>query len=440
MSFLHTHSCEAVKSELDLFTVYPTQTSIESSQFIEYKPVTSLTDTSPIEFSIPGHGDEYVDLTRTMIHVKVQIVKGDGSNLPDGALVGPVNNFLHSLFSQVDVYFNQRPVSASSGGYAYRAFFETLLNYSQDAKDSHLTCALWYNDTAGKMDTAMTTTTCPNKGLDKRKSFTEKSKVVDMIGHLHSDVFNQQKCLMNGVEMRVRLVKSKDSFCLMDYGNLNAKIHLIEANLRVFRVKISPNILIAHHKALSRGTAKYPLTRTEIKSFTLHTGVTGETLDNVIMGQLPKRIILGFVSNKAYNGDFKLNPFNFAHHNLTHLCLYVDGQQIPSKAIQPDYANGNFIDAYHTTFSGTGINFGNEGHCISREEYALGYCLYCFDLTSDRTAHCTGHWNLIRQGTVRIDVRFSDALENSLNCVIYTEYDNVLEIDSSRNIIIDYSV
>ena len=241
MSFLHTYSCEAVKSELDLFTVYPTQTSIERSQFIEYKPVISLTDTSPIEFSIPGHGDEYVDLTRTMIHVKVQIVKGDGSNLPDAALVGPVNNFLYSLFSQVDVYFNQRPVSASSGGYAYRAFF---------AKDSHLTCALWY-DTAGKMDTTMTSTTCPNKGLDKRKSFIEKSKVVDIIDHLHSDVFNQQKCLMNGVEIRVRLVKSKDSFCLMDYGNLNANIHLIEANLRVFRVKISPNILIALHKALN---------------------------------------------------------------------------------------------------------------------------------------------------------------------------------------------
>ena len=88
--------------------------------------------------------------------------------------------------------------------------------------------------------------------------------------------------------MRARLVKSKDSFCLMDYGNLIAKIHLIEANLRVFRVKISPNMLIAHHKALSRGTVKYPLTRTEIKTFTLHIGVTGETLDNVIMGQLPK--------------------------------------------------------------------------------------------------------------------------------------------------------
>lgn len=38
MSFLHTHSSECLKSELDLFSLPPTQTSIESSQWIHYKP------------------------------------------------------------------------------------------------------------------------------------------------------------------------------------------------------------------------------------------------------------------------------------------------------------------------------------------------------------------------------------------------------------------
>jgi len=42
MSFLHTHSSECIKSELDLFSLPPTQTSIESSQWIYYKPVTLL--------------------------------------------------------------------------------------------------------------------------------------------------------------------------------------------------------------------------------------------------------------------------------------------------------------------------------------------------------------------------------------------------------------
>jgi len=49
---------------------------------------------------------------------------------------------------------------------------------------------------------------------------------------------------------------------------------------------------------LSKTTAKYPLTRVEVKTFTIHAGV-GESIDNAILGQLPKRIIIGFIDNKA---------------------------------------------------------------------------------------------------------------------------------------------
>jgi len=44
MSFLHSHSNERIKSELDLFSLSPTQISIESSQWIYYKHVISLSD------------------------------------------------------------------------------------------------------------------------------------------------------------------------------------------------------------------------------------------------------------------------------------------------------------------------------------------------------------------------------------------------------------
>jgi len=50
MSFLHIHSSECLKSELDLFSLPPTQTSIESLQWIYYKSVTSLADDASIEF------------------------------------------------------------------------------------------------------------------------------------------------------------------------------------------------------------------------------------------------------------------------------------------------------------------------------------------------------------------------------------------------------
>ena len=75
MAFVHDSSCECAKSELDLFHVPPTQTAINSSQWVEHRPLTSLTDSAPVEFVITGSGEEYVDLSETYIQVTAQITK-----------------------------------------------------------------------------------------------------------------------------------------------------------------------------------------------------------------------------------------------------------------------------------------------------------------------------------------------------------------------------
>lgn len=77
--------------------------------------------------------DEYLDLARVFIHIKATIEK---TPLPAGqeaasALqkLGPTNNWLHSMFSQVDVYLNQKCITPPSNCYNYRAYIENLLNY-----------------------------------------------------------------------------------------------------------------------------------------------------------------------------------------------------------------------------------------------------------------------------------------------------------------------
>lgn len=431
MALLHLQSCQSIKSELSLFELPSTQTAIDDSRWVEYKPISSLSDQSPIEFTIPGT-TEYIDLAHTLLSVRVSIVPVEKE--PENPNVGPVNNFMHSLFNQVDVFFNQKPVSPPNNAYAYRSYIETLLNYGPAAKKSHLTSVLWYTDTAGKMDNILG----GNDGYTRRKQIMTDRKI-DLLGHLHCDVFNQDKLLMGGVEVRVRLVRSRDSFCLMDVANAFT-INITDATLFVRRVNLNPSLLLSHEKMLAETTAKYPLTRVEVKSITLQKGASGQTVDNIIIGQLPKRIIIGFVENTAYLGDKLYNPFNFRHFNLNFLCLYIGGKQIPSKPLQPDFKTGNmYVDAYHTLFTGTGIHFLNLGNSITREDYPNGYCLFAFDLTPDLSANDGTHWNLIKNGTVRMDVRFDDPLNNTVNCVIYAEYDNLLEIDSSRQVLVDYS-
>ena len=90
---------------------------------------------------------------------------------------------------------------------------------------------MWYGDTAGKMDDGQDA----NAGIVACRKYLSTTKSVDLIRHLHCDVFNQEKLLVNGVEVRVRLVRSRDSFCLMDPIGLYS-VHIEEANLLVRRV------------------------------------------------------------------------------------------------------------------------------------------------------------------------------------------------------------
>ena len=97
-------------------------------QTIEYHPLSNITDTGPIEFNVSGTGEEYTDLEKTQLFEKAKITKANGTALD----VGPVNLFLHSLFSQADVSLSERLISPSTNTYPYRAMIETLLNYGED--------------------------------------------------------------------------------------------------------------------------------------------------------------------------------------------------------------------------------------------------------------------------------------------------------------------
>ena len=137
MSYVHPFSKRCDKSEIDLFKVPPTQQSLERGRWIDYAPLSSVENAnSAITFLIAGT-DEYIDLSKTILTVTGKITKKDGESKLDGndqSNVAPVNNFLHSLFRQVDVYLNGKQVTPAMGTYAYRSYIETLLNYDVSAK------------------------------------------------------------------------------------------------------------------------------------------------------------------------------------------------------------------------------------------------------------------------------------------------------------------
>src|SRR5271163_274647 len=125
MAFVHPQSCECAKSELDIFAIPPTQTSVESGGWVEYNPISSITDGTPIEFVIGGSGQDYVDLANTQLYVRAQILNANNTAIDNTNHVGPVNLWMHSLFSEIDMKLNDVLVTSTNNTYAYRAYIET---------------------------------------------------------------------------------------------------------------------------------------------------------------------------------------------------------------------------------------------------------------------------------------------------------------------------
>ena len=422
MAFVHHESQECTKSELDLFRIPTTQTSITKGQWIEYHPISNITDSGPIEFYVSGTGDEYLDLARTQLFVKAKITKANGTAIDADTQVGPVNLFLHSLFSQVDVSLNERLISPSTNTYPYRAMIETLLNYGEEAKTSQLSMAMFYKDTPGKMDVAnpVAADDAANKGLKVRYDLTKKSHIVDMMGPIHSDIFFQDRLMLNGVNLRIKLNRAKNSFRLMSSAAAPTfKVVITEAILFVRRVKLASSIILGHSAALKHSSAKYPLRRIGCKVLSIPRGFNSFNPDNIFLGHIPKRIVLVLVDTQAYNGTYSTNPFNFKYHDLTQVGVYVDVEKIPRKPLFLNFdetGGQNVIAGCQSLFSGTGKLSQDAGNQISRSDYGSDYTAFCFDLSPD---HCSGdRFKLIKQGNLRAELHFKEPLANTVNLIV----------------------
>jgi hypothetical protein len=50
-----------------------------------------------------------------------------------------------------------------------------------------------------------------------------------------------------------------------------------------------------------------------------------------------------------------------------------------------------------------------------------------------------GTFQLIIQGNLRVEIHFAEVLAETINIVLYAEFDDVIEIDRNRQVLFDYS-
>ena len=215
-------SMVCAKSELDLFSVPPTNTAIEEGHWDNIQPHPNFDQSPVVRFDITGTNSHYVDLAATELHVKFQIVIDKHVNYTKchKEKMGLANNFLHSMFEQCQVYLNNVAVENTNKCYAYRAYLENLLCYNNDAKQNLLRGDFFFpeikkSSVYGDGNELPTTTKKYCCAAD------EKVAEYEAYGKIHCDIFNINKYMLNNIDIKLVFSRSSDDFCL--FGDKSQK-------------------------------------------------------------------------------------------------------------------------------------------------------------------------------------------------------------------------
>ena len=292
---------EAVNDKLALFKTIPHDLGIESVKWIDYRPVSQLTHGAAVTFSIPP-SPMYIDLRQSRLQVKCRILKGDGSTLPPAiipnpsaeAKVGPVNNVLGSLWSQVDVSLQQQVITSSVGtNYPYKAYLDTLLSNGYDA-ESKLQAQLFYKDTGLDLPGVNDPITGVNFGLTQRAMFFYESKVADLEGPIFMDICQQDRLILDGVPVDIKLYPKQEPFLLIcDNPAPSYRVEITDVVLKMCMVQVSPGIITGHSRALEMRPAQYFISRSDIKTFAVPQGQFELTVEDVFQGACPDQVLVG---------------------------------------------------------------------------------------------------------------------------------------------------
>ena len=416
-------------SKLALFQKPYIETSVEDIQYIDFLPTSTISQGSVIEFRIPGTSSEYIDLKRCRLKVKLRIINSDGTPIGVDNNVGLVNLSLASIFRQVDVQMQEKLVSSDINiCYPYKSMMDVLLKYGFDLKEGLLQSELYYKDTS-VMDAVPPGN---NSGLMTRTAFTASGNEVTLEGPIHTDVFQQDRPILNGVKIVLKFHPSSDKFSLMTGDSENYKVSITSAILKVCHVKVANAVMIAQNEALSIGPALYPYWKSNFKTISVPSGVSAVSSDDIFHGEVPSKLVLGIVQTKAFSGDYQLNPFNFLHVNVNYIELSVDGQSVPAQPLKPNFETGDYTSSFLSMFFNHYPNSAG-GNWITREEYANGYSLFCFDIQGEAVEDIFAKQ---KSGYTRLQLNFAEATPYPLMVICYSVFPSLLKIDKARNLIL----
>ena len=224
---------------------------------------TTSLDENSIEFEFQTDRNYYVDLPQSYLALKVKLVKAcgydthkskeakkehkneeqpteaaandeedDSNSVP---LLTYVNNIMHSIFANVEMYINNQRICNSNGLYAHKSYISNNFKGAISEYKGVLHCE-GYDFEANPDDIQDSALSDPF--FSRRLKMLLRSDRFTLYGKLGVDFFTTSELLYPNMKVRIRLIRAKPNFYMIS-DNPNVSLGIVDCSLYTRRIGLT---------------------------------------------------------------------------------------------------------------------------------------------------------------------------------------------------------
>ena len=113
--------------------------------------------------------------------------------------------------------------------------------------------------------------------------------------------------------------------------NEDIKVTLL---MRKVTLNASVYVRLQKERQMLKKIARYPLVRSEIRTFSFDGRTTHWEQDIVFVGRFPDRVMVGLLHSDAFNGDLQRYPYASEKFGVTQVRQSLNGEEYPYRILE----------------------------------------------------------------------------------------------------------
>ena len=326
-----------------------------------------------------------------------------------------VNNIMHSIFSNVEVYINNQQIYNSNGLYAHKSYISNNFKAAISEYKGVLHCEGYdYEQDPEDIGSPL-----PDPFFTRRMELLSRPDGFMLYGKLGIDFFSTSELLYPNMKIRLRLIRARPNFYVIS-DNPNVSLGIVDCSLYTRRIAFKDDYHKKKMDMLAYAPVEYNYLETLAKTFIIPARQNQFNQENIFNNAPIRRIAIAMNTNSAFTGSFTENPFWYQQFDLRQIRILRGGQPIV------DFDTADNCRLYVTTMKA--MNFQEDIPSIPIDDFKDHYVLV-FDLTSmqDATENC--HYPELVGEPLRLELNFTNPLENVTELIVLGERMSTVAVD-----------